>query len=380
MNKNGSLLIQVIQESIGGIRDILIENSQDIYCKAFKKVDAPLKNAGAMVASFIGMPRYIIEGFGVVVIAILAYYLTSKNPSESTVVPFLGVIALGAQRLLPIMQQGYASWTTIRSGGPAFTDLITLLNSPATEYVGSKSEDNNPLNFKKEISIENIFFSYKANNIDVIKGVNFKIPRGSQIGIVGTTGSGKSTLLDIIMGLIPPTKGAITVDDIELSTENIRRWRACIAHVPQHVYISDATIAENIAFGISEADIDWSRMELAVHGAQLSNTINSWDQGYKTMVGERGARLSGGQRQRVGIARALYKKAQVIIFDEATSALDGQTEGAIMEELHKLGPDLTIIMVAHRLTTLKSCDFIIQLEHGTIENIVSYQDLTKQLL
>lgn len=373
INKNSSLLIQIIQESIGGIRDILIEHNQDIYCNSFRKIDGPLKNAGAMILSMMGMPRFLIEGLGVITIAILAYYLTSENPAGSTAIPFLGVIALGAQRLLPIMQQGYASWSTIRSGRPAFEDVINLLKSPATESCAP--DDITPIIFEREISVEKIFFSYKSNNLNVLKDVSFKILKGSRIGIVGTTGSGKSTLLDIIMGLIIPSDGNVTIDEIKLSNDNIRHWRACIAHVPQHVYISDSSIAENIAFGIPKSEIDWGRMESAINGAQLAQTIGAWDRGFDTVVGERGARLSGGQRQRIGIARALYKKAKVIIFDEATSALDGLTESAIMASLDKMGANLTIIMVAHRLTTLKSCDYILQLENGAIKDIVTYQNL-----
>jgi ATP-binding cassette subfamily B protein len=257
---------------------------------------------------------------------------------------------------------------------------MTLLESPTTEELGWAPDDLGPLIYEKEISLEDIFFSYRTNNINVLKGINFKIPKGSKIGIVGITGSGKSTLLDIIMGLILPTKGVLKIDGVKLSTANLNNWRACIAHVPQHVYISDASVAENIAFGIPEAEIDWVRMEFAVNGAQLSQMIKAWDHGYKTIVGERGARLSGGQRQRIGIARALYKKAHVIIFDEATSALDGLTESAIIESLHKIGANLTIIMVAHRLTTLKSCDFILQLEDGVVKDIISYQDLNNQFI
>jgi ATP-binding cassette subfamily B protein len=379
INNNSSLLIQVIQESIGGIRDIIIEHSQDVYCRAFKRIDGPLKRSGAIVLSMIGMPRFAIEGLGVITIAILAYYLTSLNPEGSTAVPFLGVIALGSQRLLPIMQQGYASWTTIRSGMPAFTDVITLLESPSTEYLVRAPDDLCPAIFEKELSLENIVFSYKTNSIDVLKGVSLLIPKGSKIGIVGTTGSGKSTLLDIIMGLISPTQGRVMIDGVALSEENIQNWRACIAHVPQHVYISDASIAENIAFGIPEVEINWERIESAIEGAELTETIKQWDHGYRTVVGERGARLSGGQRQRVGIARALYKNAQVIIFDEATSALDGHTESSIMKSLHRTGANLTIIMVAHRLTTLESCNYIFQLEQGKIISPQSYQNLKDEI-
>lgn len=371
VNTNGTLLIKVIQESLGGIRDVLIEHTQDVYCSAFKRIDEPLKKAEAMVLSMIGMPRFAIEGLGVIAIAILAFYLTSKNPSGSIAIPFLGVIALGTQRLLPILQQGYASWTTIKAYRPALADLAALMESPKIEVVGWNSKDATPTIFEKEIFLENISFSYQSNNINVLKGISLKIHKGSRIGIVGTTGSGKSTLLDLIMGLVSPTHGRVIVDDIILSAENIQNWRACIAHVPQHVFISDASIAENIALGIPVDQIDWERMNFAINGAQLAKTIETWGEGYKTIVGERGARLSGGQRQRIGIARALYKNAKVIIFDEATSALDGETESAVMRSIDKIDPNLTIIMVAHRLTTLESCDCILEIDHGVVKSIVN---------
>jgi len=375
INYNGPRLIKVIQESIGGIRDILIEHSQEVYCSAFKKIDKPYKYAHAAVLSMIGMPRFVIEGVGVILIAILAYYLIRNDPLNSMVVPTLGIMALGSQRLLPVMQQGYASWSAIRAGKPALGDIITLLKNPATEYIAYESEKLNPIIFNSEIKIDNVSFSYKVNNIDVLKNISVTIPKGARIGIIGTTGSGKSTLLDIIMGLIFPSDGKIFVDKISLSKKNILNWRARIAHVPQHVYIADASVAENIAFGVLSSRIDLDRVKLAAKKAQIAQTIEEWDDGYQTIVGERGARLSGGQRQRIGIARALYKEAQVIIFDEATSALDNATELAVMNTLSNLDSKLTIIMVAHRLSTLESCDRIVQLVNGLVKNILSYKEL-----
>jgi ATP-binding cassette subfamily B protein len=212
-----------------------------------------------------------------------------------------------------------------------------------------------------------------------LRNFSLDIPAGSKVAIVGRTGSGKSTLLDIIMGLIFPSNGKIYIDKSQLSKKNILNWRACIAHVPQHVYITDASVAENIAFGVHSSCIDLERVKLAAKKAQIAQTIEEWDDGYQTIVGERGARLSGGQRQRIGIARALYKEAQVIIFDEATSALDDATESAIMNTLYNLDSNLTIIMVAHRLSTLESCDYIVQLENGVVKNILNYKELKNKI-
>jgi len=379
INYNGPRLIKVIQESIGGIRDILIEHSQDVYCSAFRKIDKPYKAAHSKVLSMTGMPRFAIEGAGIILIAILAYYLIRSDPLNNMVVPTLGIMALGAQRLLPVMQQGYASWSAIRAGKSAISDIITLLKNPAIEYTAYETKNLSPIIFNSEIKIDNVSFAYKINNIDVLKDINLTIQKGARIGVVGTTGSGKSTLLDIIMGLIFPSNGKIYIDKSQLSKKNILNWRAYIAHVPQHVYIADASVAENIAFGVLSSCIDLERVKLAAKKAQIAQTIEEWDDGYQTIVGERGARLSGGQRQRIGIARALYKEAQVIIFDEATSALDDATESAIMNTLYNLDSNLTIIMVAHRLSTLESCDYIVQLENGLVKNILNYKELKNKI-
>lgn len=376
ISEKGASLIKVIQESLGGIRDVLIDGTQNFYCRIFKDIDTPLKNANAKVFAMIGMPRYLIEALGVILMIILAYELSSQPSSVAMAVPILGGVVLCAQRLLPILQQAYASWSSMSAGKASLIDVLMILESPLPDYAFEPSRRHHQLTFSNEISIENIGFSYESSQPEILRNVTLKIPKGARIGIIGTTGSGKSTLLDIMMGLLVPTSGDIFIDGCRLTPENLPNWQACLAHVPQQVYIADASIAENIAFGISREDIDWDRVMNVARQAQISDVIESWPQKYLTKVGERGARLSGGQRQRIGIARALYKNAQVIILDEATSSLDSETEQSVMQSLNNLDKNLTVIMVAHRLSTLHDCSHIVRLGSGIILEALTYDELS----
>jgi ATP-binding cassette subfamily B protein len=233
------------------------------------------------------------------------------------------------------------------------------------------------MQFSNEIEIRNIHFSYFQNQLPILKGISLVIPKGMRIGVIGVTGGGKSTLLDLLMGLLSPTHGEILVDGRPLTSETMPSWQASISHVPQTVYIADATVTENIAFGVPPENINLDEVSIAAKQACIAEVIEALPMKYNTRVGERGARLSGGQRQRIGIARALYKQSQVIIFDEATSALDIETERLVMESLSNLGRDLTVVIVAHRLSTLKVCDQIVRLDSGVVSEIISYDDLPR---
>ncbi|MDA1239153.1 MAG: ATP-binding cassette domain-containing protein, partial [Proteobacteria bacterium] len=229
---------------------------------------------------------------------------------------------------------------------------------------------------KKSICFEDVSFSYGGGSNLVLNGLNFNVKKGSCVGIIGTTGCGKSTALDILMGLLKPTKGFIKVDGTSIiSTQERASWQRSVAHVPQSIFLSDATIAENIAFGIPSDKINHNRVRDSAKRAQIADFIESGSDGYDAFVGERGVRLSGGQRQRIGIARALYKNASVLVFDEATSALDDQTEQAVMSTIDDLSGDLTLFIIAHRLTTLRNCTQIIELKSGVVSRMGSYQDL-----
>jgi ATP-binding cassette subfamily B protein len=313
-----------------------------------------------------------MESFGMVLIAIIAFYFFDQPSGGQNAIPVLGVLALGAQRLLPVLQQIYISLITIQSSGPILRTCLNLLNQPLPL---NRSLKLSALSFKKEIRIEEVNFQYFSGARWVLKSINLTIPKGSRIGIMGPTGGGKSTLLDIFMGLLEPSSGNLVVDDVVINAENIGLWRSHIAHVPQSIYLTDANITQNIAFGIEADSIDIERVKRAAGYAQLAQFIDELPEGYDTHVGERGVRLSGGQRQRIGIARALYKQADVLVFDEATSALDGNTESEVMEAINSLSKELTIILVAHRLTTLKSCDLVVEVAQGTIQKVGRYNDL-----
>jgi ATP-binding cassette subfamily B protein len=288
-------------------------------------------------------------------------------------IPVLGALALGAQRLLPVLQQVYSSIAIIRGAEASLRDTLALLDQPLPKYV--EGVNFAPLPFVHEITLQGVGFSYAGSSLRVLRNVDLVLPRGKRVGIMGSTGSGKSTLLDIVMGLLKPTEGNLNVDGVPINDKNCHNWQAHIAHVPQSIYLADGSIEENIAFGLPRKDIDLERVRQAAQQAQIHDLIESWSQKYQTNVGERGVRLSGGQRQRIGIARALYKRADLIIFDEATSALDSETERTVMEAINLLSSDLTILIVAHRLTTLQGCDFVVELSHGEVARVGTYQEL-----
>jgi len=307
-------------------------------------------------------------------IALSAYSLSQQTNGLAMAIPILGTIAYSAQRLLPVLQQGYGACTYILAGRASLQDVLLLLEQPLPEFV----EDPfflEPIPFHKDIELRHLSFRYNEQTPWILKNLNLSIEKGSKVGLIGETGSGKSTLLDVLMGLLQPTEGSLEIDGRSLSASNLRTWQVRIAHVPQVIFLIDSTIEENIAFGVPKNQIDQNRVRKAAHQAQIANTIEGWSEQYQTFVGERGVRLSGGQRQRIGIARALYKQADVIVFDEATSALDNETELAVTEAIESLGNNLTVIIVAHRLSTLRKCSKIIELAEGGILRTGTYEDL-----
>lgn len=375
--KESTQVIKSLQEGLGGIRDVLIDSNQEIYCQIYRKSDLRLRKAQGDNQFVAQSPRYGMEALGMVLIALLAYSLTEQADGSLVVVPFLGVLALGAQRMLPIMQQAYAALATIQGSQASLRDVLNLLEQPIPDYI--LEWPIKPLKFESEIRLSSVGFQYDSSSAMVIHSLDLIISKGSRVGVIGATGSGKSTLIDVIMGLLPPTTGRLIVDCQDITAVNQRSWFAHIAHVPQVIFLSDSTIAENIAFGVPKDQIDYQRVAFCAKQAQISASVEAWPDGYETFVGERGIKLSGGQRQRIGIARALYKKADVIIFDEATSALDNETEEAIMRSIDLLDKNLTILIVAHRLTTLRNCSTIIKIKDGGIEGSYSYQDVLNLL-
>lgn len=368
-----SQVVRFLQEGLGGIRDVLLDGTQRTYCDIYRGSDRSLRQAQGENNFITYGPRFAMEALGMVLIAGLAYGLSRHVENVATVLPVLGALALGAQRLLPAVQQIYSSWASITGNRASLGDLIELLDQPLSESDFNLS--NSPLHFQHSVYFDNVRFRYSSEAAWVLDGVSFEIKKGARIAFVGGTGSGKSTLLDLVMGLLMPTEGEVKVDGQAIFDDRLRLWRRNIAHVPQNIFLADTSIAENIAFGIPAAQVDFERVRHAAQQAQIAQVIESRPEGYNAFVGERGIRLSGGQRQRIGIARALYKQASVLVLDEATSALDNATEESVINAINGLDRNLTVIIVAHRLSTVRHCDVIFELDHGKIVAQGTYNDL-----
>jgi len=374
ISRQTNQVVKTLQEGLGGIRDVLIDGAQSAYCLAFRSADIPLRRAIVNNQIIAQSPRYGVESMGMVLIACLAYILGSSEEGLVPSLPVLGALAVGAQRGLPLLQQGYGGWSQIRGAQAVFKDVLSLIEQPLPNYAKADTVITD-VPFQQSIMLKDVWFRYSADSPWVLKGIDLEIPKGARIGFIGTTGSGKSTLLDVIMGLLHPSKGCLFIDGVEVTDQNHRGWQSHIAHIPQSIFLSDASIIENIAFGQSIEQINFERVKEAAQQAQIAESIESWEEQYQTVIGEQGVRLSGGQRQRIGIARALYKRAGIVILDEATSALDSATEKAVIEAVNGVDEDVTILMVAHRLTTLESCDSIVELEQGVIKRSGSYRDI-----
>jgi ABC-type multidrug transport system fused ATPase/permease subunit len=374
ISRESTQVIKALQEGLGGIRDVLLDGTQAAYCRIYRDSDVPLRRALANVQIVSGSPRFVIEALAIAMIAWLALGLAQSDGGVTSAIPVLGALAIGAQRLLPVLQQLYVSMAALRGGQASLSDTLDLLEQPLP--IDAKRSTAVTLPFVQYINVTKLAFRYANDTPQVLQDINLDIPRGSRVGFIGTTGSGKSTLLDVLMGLLEPCQGQLQIDGVEITAANRRAWQAHVAHVPQSIFLADATIAENIAFGVPREAIDMTRVHFAARQAQISDTIDALPEGYKTMTGEGGVRLSGGQRQRIGIARALYKRADVIVLDEATSALDNETERFVMNAIEALGKDYTVLMIAHRLSTLAGCDQIVELDRGRIRRVGSYSEIT----
>ena len=354
--------MKVLQEGLGSIRDVLLESNQPTYLEIYRQADLPQRHLLAKNQFLDEFPRYAVEALGLVAIALLGALLVFQQGSGGAVIPLLGALALGAQRLLPTLQQVYWAWSTVNGSNAALADVLAMLNQPLPPQVTVAE----PLTLREGIRLEGVHFRYGPEQPEVLQGLELEIRRGERIGLIGSTGSGKSTTLDLLMGLLAPTSGRVLVDGMDIhdpmNPYQLEAWRASIAHVPQSIYLTDSSIAENIAFGVPRHQIDLARVQQAATQAQIASFIEASAEGYFSFVGERGVRLSGGQRQRIGIARAIYKQARVIFLDEATSALDDNTEQSVINAINLFDNNVTVIMVAHRLSSLKFCDRIINLE------------------
>lgn len=374
INRAHTQRMKQLQEGLGGIRDILIDGSQPVFEQSFRRYDDQLRKAQMANMFVAAAPRFVVEAIGIILITLLALYMSSQVGGLVPAIPILGALALGAQRLLPLLQMIYLGWSRAAGSLDTLSEIVGLAN------IGLPSTTKAPvagavLPFRHKIVLENVGFRYAGSRRPALRNINLEIGRQERIGFVGRTGSGKSSLLDLVMGLLDPTSGKIRIDGAELDEATRANWQAQIAHVPQFIYLADNSIAANIAFGQPEEIVDPMRVRAAAAQAEIDDFIQGLPEGYQTEVGERGIRLSGGQRQRIGIARALYKNAQVLILDEATSALDDETEAAVIGGLTRPESGLTILMIAHRLSTLKSCNRLVRLEAGQIVATGSYDEV-----
>lgn len=367
-------MIHILQESFGGIRDILISSLQSIYVTEYKKSDLKLRKAQGS-NYFIGQfPRFVVESIGLVLIAVFAFYFIQKAENGKLFIPVLGMITLGAQRILPVLQTAYASISGIRGEQIALMDVLRLLNETNTS-INRERYTSGSLDFHNTLEFNNVSFKYTSDGKHILKNICFSITKGQSIGVIGKTGAGKSTFIDILMGLLIPTDGQLIVDGVVLNETNVGLWQSNIAHVPQNIFLIDSTIKDNIIFSRKGDVFDENLFKKVCYWARVDEFANNLELQYETKVGERGINLSGGQRQRIGIARALYKGAKVLVFDEATSSLDSATEDFIVESISGISTGITIIMIAHRITSLKTCDSIIEINESGVINRGQFSDL-----
>lgn len=374
INHEYSQVIKALQEGLGGIRDVLLDGAQEVYSQVYRQADYPLRRAQGNNVFIAASPRFVVEAVGMGLIAALAYGLSRQSGGVAVALPVLGALALGAQRLLPALQLSYSAWAGITGSQTSLAGLLQMLDQPYPADFPAAGQPA-PLKLRDSVQFSNVSFRYAATGPLVLDRLNLTIRKGSRVGFVGSTGSGKSTALDLLMGLLASSEGTLSVDGRIIVGTAVGAWQRSIAHVPQAIYLADTTLAENIAFGVPKVAIDMDRVRKAAAQAQIAEFIESRREGYDVLVGERGVRLSGGQRQRIGIARALYKQASVLVFDEATSALDSATEQSVMSAIEGLDRELTILMIAHRLTTVRNCDTIVQLEAGKLVAQGSYEEL-----
>ena len=384
LESNGQQLSEVstqrfrlMNEGFGGIKDVLLLNRSHDFITRFHDSGKVFARAQGTNIAISQVPRYFIEliAFGAMISLVLVLIkVHSGNLGE--VLPILAVYALAAFKLLPALQQIYSSLSQIKGNTAAFEAVKDdLERSFDSQKTSSDTVVSTPIDLKRSIKLSNIEFSYPGKERPAVDGVNMSIPVNSVIGLVGSSGSGKSTLIDLLLGLLTPQQGGIYVDDVRITADNKRAWQDLLGFVPQSIFLSEGSIAENIAFGIPAKDISLKQVNKALNLANLTELVEQLPDGVNTRVGERGVQLSGGQRQRIGIARALYHEAEVLVFDEATSALDGITEKIVMDAIHEFSGQKTIVMIAHRLKTVEKCDLIYFMEHGKIIDYGTYQEL-----
>jgi ATP-binding cassette, subfamily B, bacterial PglK len=372
--KNNQLRFTTISEVFGAVKEVKLGGLEENYIKNFSKSAQILARTVASSQVIAILPRFILEAVSFGGILLIILYIMAGTGSFNSAIPIISLYVFAGYRLLPALQQIYASFTKLTFVGPSLEKLYNDMKN--LKNFNENQNSTEVLSLKKKITLKNVNYNYPGSTRTALKDINISIPVNSTVGLVGPTGSGKTTTVDIILGLLEPQKGILEIDEKVITKQNSRSWQRSIGYVPQHIYLSDDTIEANIAFGMKPEDINQNFVKKASKIANLHEFVTKeLPKQYKTTIGERGIRLSGGQRQRIGIARALYHNPQAIILDEATSALDNQTEKAVMDAVNNLSKDITIILIAHRLSTVKKCDKIFILEKGELIDQGNFEEL-----
>lgn len=362
-------------EALGGIKSIKILGREDHYLKRFSDPSFIVARRLAVSNMISQIPRFVVEAVAFGGIILIALHLTIQNSGDpehelGSVLSVLGLYAFAGYRLLPAVQNIYLNVTALRFAGPIVETIFNELESASTNSA-TLPRMKSKMKLGQLLTLENIDYHYPNANGHGIKCISLSLKKGASLGIIGTTGAGKTTLVDVIMGLLTPTTGQLLVDGIPITDANRHAWQSNLGYVPQEIYLTDNSVAENIAMGFSSNEIDIARVQKCAHMAKIHDFIvEELEEGYSTRVGERGVRLSGGQRQRIGIARALYRDPEVIIFDEATSALDNDTEAKVIDAIEALSGQKTLIIIAHRMSTVEMCDTTVQMERGKVISVV----------
>jgi ABC-type multidrug transport system fused ATPase/permease subunit len=352
-----------LQQGLGGAKDVKLLGREDDFLNEYSKHNAGSASSGMRKEVLMVLPRLWLELLAVMCMAILVSVLVLQGKEFEKILPTLGIFAAAAFRLMPSINRMMGAFQGVRYAEPAINALENELFIIKDVFKPIISKPDLP--FDKEITLNEVYFKYPSADTNALNGINISIAKGSSVGFIGTSGAGKSTLVDTILGLLAPDKGSVTIDGTDIKT-NMRGWQNHIGYVSQTIFLTDDTLRRNIAFGLANDQIDDEAIRRVIKSAQLEDFINDLPEGVNTIVGERGVRLSGGQRQRIGIARALYHNPPVLVLDEATSSLDSFTENGVMEAVKQLKGNKTLIIVAHRLSTVENCDYIYRIERGKI--------------
>ena len=378
---------QSVSESLGGIKAVKLRAKEDAFLEQFERPSRRYAHYRTLNSVINKAPRYILEAIAFGGIILISVYLIAIRSDIQQVIPMLGLYAFAGYRLMPALQSTFRGLAKAQFNKAALGAIHRDMYEPSSSSSptearrnGTKADDRKDrIQLKDDLIMENVTFTYPGAEEPAIENISLEIPARTTVGFVGKTGSGKTTIVDLMLGLLRPQKGDIRVDGIPLQNENLPLWQRSIGYVPQHIYLADDTIARNVAFGVPNDQISRSRVVDALQRAQVYDFVSKeLPNGLGTIVGERGVKLSGGQRQRIGIARALYHRPSVIFFDEATSALDQATEQAVMKAVYALGRTRTIILVSHRMSTVRRADTIFVLEQGKLVGEGSYGNLVSQ--